>query len=68
MILNTGSGQVISLLKNATANLNRTSTSGCDSPSGTAFRSGYSYHTLITMVRLRLTATTSMLTKRRYFR
>jgi hypothetical protein len=43
MILNTGSGQVISLLKNATANLNRTSISGFDSPSGTAFRSGYSY-------------------------
>jgi hemin uptake protein HemP len=60
MILNTGSGQVISLL-NATANLNRTSTSGLTHLLGPHLEVVIRHHTLIT--RLRLTATTSMLTK-----
>jgi hypothetical protein len=67
MILNTGSGQVISLLKNATANLNRTSTSGATHLLGPHLEVVIRHHTLITMVRLRLTATTSMLTQKTVF-
>lgn len=41
MLLNTGKGQLVALIANATANINGTSPSGYDNPTYTNFRSGY---------------------------
>jgi hypothetical protein len=41
MILNTGKGQFVALIKNATANINGISPNGYDNPQFTAFRTGY---------------------------